>query len=496
MHSPLRFTLALKLRTLRRARGLSLQQLADASGLAVSYLSEIEKARKYPKPEKLLDLAAALGVEFDELVSQRVDERLQGVRSMVGSEWFQEFPFELFGLETEDVFGLVSRDPDRAGALARTFLEVGRSYDVHVEQFLLAALRSYQQLNRNHFEDLERAAAECRERRGWSAESPPDSATLAAALVADWGYRIDEETLSTQEELKGLRSLYIAGDPPQLMLNGRLKSIQKAFVLARELGFRELGLTVRPTTSSWLTVESFDQVLNNFRASYFAGALLLDRDRLSADLTALFAEERWRPDAVAALLARYRSTPETLLHRLTEILPIRFGLDELFFLRFTHPVPEAGVARRPVLTKVYNMSRVAVPHGLGLNETYCRRWPALRPAQPTGDATTIDLSRLHFQAEDAEFLVLTTSRPLALESNARSTVALGFLHDDNLRRAVRFADDPAVPRLEVDLTCERCGLLACAERGAPPRHFLQEEAHARRVRAVAAVIADRRRPVR
>lgn len=492
MHSasePLRFTLALKLRSLRKARGLSLQQLAETSGLAVSYLSEIEKARKYPKPEKLLDLAAALGVEFDDLVSQRVEERLQDVRSLVGSEWFREFPFELFGLETEDVFGLVTRDPDRAGALLRTFLEVGRTYDVHVEQFLLAALRSYQQLNRNHFEDLELAAAACRQRRGWSAANPPDAETLAAALVADWGYRIDEETLASHPELGGLRSLYVAGESPQLLLNGRLKSIQKTFVLARELGFRELGLSVRPLTSSWLSVESFDQVLNNFRASYFAGALLLDRDRLTADLTVLFAETRWRPAAVAELLARYRATPETLLHRLTEILPLRFGLDELFFLRFTH----RAAGERPVLTKVYNMSRVAVPHGLGLNETYCRRWPALRTPAVAGPATAIDLSRLHFQREDAEFLVLTTTRPLALEPSARSSVALGFLQDAALRRAVAFGDDPAVPRIEVDLTCERCPLTNCAERGPEPRHFLQEAAHERRVQAVAALVTDRRR---
>ena len=58
----LRFILGLKLRTLRQERGHSLKTVAEKSGLSVSYLSEIEKGKKYPKPDKLIDLADALDV--------------------------------------------------------------------------------------------------------------------------------------------------------------------------------------------------------------------------------------------------------------------------------------------------------------------------------------------------------------------------------------------------------------------------------------------------
>ena len=44
----LRLVLGLKLRSERERRGLTLQRLAAQSGLAVSYLSEIEKGKKYP----------------------------------------------------------------------------------------------------------------------------------------------------------------------------------------------------------------------------------------------------------------------------------------------------------------------------------------------------------------------------------------------------------------------------------------------------------------
>ena len=50
----LRFILGLKLNQLRKQQSLSLKELADRAGLAISYLSEIEKGKKYPKPGKIL----------------------------------------------------------------------------------------------------------------------------------------------------------------------------------------------------------------------------------------------------------------------------------------------------------------------------------------------------------------------------------------------------------------------------------------------------------
>ena len=66
----LRFVLGLKLKSMRRQRGLTLQQLARQTDLSISYISEIEKGKKYPKAEKLLRLASALGVPFEDLVTE------------------------------------------------------------------------------------------------------------------------------------------------------------------------------------------------------------------------------------------------------------------------------------------------------------------------------------------------------------------------------------------------------------------------------------------
>ncbi|HEX7252785.1 MAG TPA: helix-turn-helix domain-containing protein [Thermoanaerobaculia bacterium] len=491
----LRFVLGLKLKSLRQQKGKPLKAIAAKSHLSVSYLSEIEKGKKYPKPAKLLELARALEVSFDSLVSLQVEEEMSPVKAVFSSGLLREFPFDLFGIEPEDLFDLVTQDPAKAGALLRTFLEVGRIYDVHAEHFLLAALRSYQQMHANYFEDVEEAASSYRKSHGWSGRRPPSYARLRAALEKEHGYVVDEETLPEQRELQSLRSVFQDGSPPRLLINRRLMASQKAFVLAREIGYRHLGLGERAITSSWIKVESFEQVLNNFKASYFAGALLIDRDALEGDLRRFFARPKWDGDALVEGMQRYDATPEMFFHRLTQLIPRLFGLREIFFMRFNH----AARLDAYELTKVFNLSRVPVPHGVGADETYCRRWPALRllsgmarekKARPGRLLATAQ--RSFFLDEQAEFFVIAMARPLALAHGANSSVSLGFRLDDAFKARVRFWDDPRVERVPVNLTCERCllGRTECRERAAPPRLYEREQAQRRKEDALARLLEE------
>lgn len=463
-----RLILGLKVRTRRHQLGQTLQSVAQRSGLSVSYLSEIEKGKKYPKPERLLQLAGALDVPFDELVSLQVADELSELKLAFGSPLLRGFPFELFGLEPESLVSLVSGDPERGSALLRAISEVGRSYDVHVEHFLLAALRAYQQLHANYFDDLERQATLFRREQDWEPERRMTVAELASVLQRRWGYEIEEKKIGEDPDLSGFRSVFVPGHQPILHLNPRLMKSQTAFVLAREIGYRFLDLRERAESSPWLGVESFDQVFNNFKASYFAGALLIDSQLLRQDLGSLFGAQRWDAQLVERLMIKYRATPETFLHRLTQIAPRYFGLGEFFFLRFN----ASGDSSTVRLSKWLNTSQVAVPRGFGLSEHYCRRWPAfglLGEASRWSDPgrSSCSAERLWFSDDEAEFLQLSIARPLALGDGAISAVSVGFRADANLRRKVRFWDDPSLQRLEVNLTCERCGIDDCRERVAP-----------------------------
>ena len=72
------------------------------------------------------------------------------------------------------------------------------------------------------------------------------------------------------------------------------------------------------------------------------------------------------------------------------------------------------------------------------------------------------------------------ARKLALNRQAASSVSLGFRQDQEFERVVKFAADPAITRLDIDGTCERCRLTEqeCRDRVAPP--YLLEIQRARR----------------
>ncbi len=487
-----RLILGLKLRNLRRTAGKTLSDVAAASGVSISYLSEIEKGKKYPKPEKLMRLAEALDVPFDGLVSLQVAKELDPLKEAVGSPFLREFPFELFGLTAEDVVEVMASDPVKAGALIQTVLEIGRTYDVTVEHFLLAALRSYQQMNRNHFDELEAAARQFRESQEWP-DGPLDPRALEKCLIEDWGYQLDDKVLTSDPHLEGFRSVFRPGKPPTLFLNRRLLPSQRAFVLGREIGYRYLKLKERATSSSWIKVESFRQVLNNFKASYFSGALLIDRDRLVEDLTGFFARSTWSNRAFLGCMNRWKATPETFFTRLTQIVPASFGLDEIFFMRFHRPEQQ----ERFRLTKVLNMSRVPVPHGLGLNEHYCRRWPALKllqkPAGGSGSSRPeMRVQKSVFLPEENVFFVISMGRALALTQTGRSAVSLGFFLNRDFQERVGFWNDRKIPTVQVSLTCERCALSAeeCSDRVVPPMLAEQEEGEIARERALKELLSS------
>lgn len=465
----LRYILGLKLRQLRLERQWGLKELAKETGMSVSYLSEIEKGRKYPKPDKLIQLAQALGVSYDELVSPQVEDHLRPVRELFSSSFLQQFPFHLFGIEPEQVVGLVTEVPAKAGALLRTFIEIGQSYGVQAEHFLFSALRSYQQLNGNYFEAIEQEAADFLTEHGFEDKVGLDAEDVQAVLEKEHGFVVDDASLEQYPEIADLRSVFVDGSPRRLVLNPRLQPSQRAFALGRELGYLRLGLKERSVTSGYMRVESFDQVINDFEAAYFSGAVLLGRAQLVQDLEGFFERDRWSPQVFLELLSKYRVTPETFFYRLSQLLPHHFGFERSFFVRF------AGAAGQEAyrLTKILNMSRLPIPLAAEPPEHYCRRWPGLSALGGRGTDDDGELQatawRCRFITDDEEYLLFTVSRPLSLADDQNTSITLAVRVDEELRRRIAFWDDAEIPRRDVHITCERCPLDDCAERAAPPR---------------------------
>ena len=65
--------LALRVKELRAAAGLTQQQVSERSGLHITYIADIEGGRRNPSFVTLLSLAKGLGVSLSELTQGLVD---------------------------------------------------------------------------------------------------------------------------------------------------------------------------------------------------------------------------------------------------------------------------------------------------------------------------------------------------------------------------------------------------------------------------------------
>lgn len=476
----------MKLRQYREQAGLSLTDFASRSRLSTSYITEIEHGKKYPKAEKIARMADVLGKDYDDLVSIRLDEELTPLAGFLSSPVLHNFPYHLFGLSPAQVVELLTRQPAETSALVNALAGIAERYNIGVEHLFRSALRSYQELHENYFPEIESAVDALSLESSIEADPTPSYDDLRTLIEERFDYRLDDKRLDSHPKLQRFRSVLVSKPrkPPLLLINSALSRSQKKFILAREIGYQALGLKERAMTSAPERVDSFEQVLNDFKASYFAGALLVNRGRVLADIRKFFALERWEPSRFRAFLDTYEVSPEILMYRLTELLPEYLGI-RLHFLRFNY---ESEQYR---LVKHLNMSQVLIPGGIGVNEHHCRRWLAIRILRDMDrkrvngnaiDEPLVDAQVSRFIDSDSRFLCIAMARYLALNPSAASSVSLGFRYDDHFERAVRFAKDPSITALDIDGTCERCRLTSeeCGERVAPP-HLLDLQRERREV---------------
>lgn len=467
-----RLIFGLKIKQLRQERGYQLYELADRAGLSPSYLNEIEKGKKYPKQEKIFALASALGTDYDTLVSMRLNKKLEPIAELLNSNILQELPLDLFGIDAADLLELLSAAPARVSAFISTIIEISRSHGMNVEQFYFSALRSYQEMHDNYFADIEEEADAFLKTHPLH---PLTDDRLKNLLETEFSYRIEEFDETERPDLAGLRSVVLPGSSPTLLINRAMETVQRAFTFGREIGYVVMGIRNRSLISSVIEAESFEQVLNNFRASYFAGAILIPKPELVRRLNEFFARSVWDDHALPQMLQAFQVTPEVLFHRISNVLPGHFGINELFFLRFDHAVrPEQP--DRFHLSKELHLAKLHNPHAT-LREHNCRRWVSLTVLQELAeqqqsgrwDGQPLSRAQLSEYVDTGNrFLVLTLAKPSPPRPGQNSSVTLGLAVDDRLRALVRFLNDPALRHRLVNDTCERCPLTDCLERAAPP----------------------------
>ena len=194
-----------------------------------------------------------------------------------------------------------------------------------------------------------------------------------------------------------------------LLIDKNISEAQKTFIYAKELAYNYLNIKDRLFTFPWIKFDKFDQVLNNFIASYFAGALVIPKKTLVEKLKNLFALEEWNSLKLHQIINHFNCSQETFYQRLTNILPKHFNIKNLFFLRFTHKENSSEFK----LSKELHITQQQAPHANKNNEHYCRRWTSIKTIQnlekSTGDRSTFGIQVSSYENQKNEYLVLSSA---------------------------------------------------------------------------------------
>lgn len=473
-----------KIKYLRSEKKLSYQQLSNATGLAVSYLHDIEGGKKYPKVDKINALAGALDVTYDELVSTRASKKMQPIIDLLQSDFFKIFPLDVFGISPATLLELFSSTPDKVTAFISTVSKIARNYQMKSEHFYMAALRSYQDMYDNYFSELEQAVATFQAQYDITPQTQFQPAYLETLLEKHFGVRVDRQALMQHEPLKQVRSYY-AAKKSLLFLNKNLSTAQENFLLGRELAFQYLKFKERPFLTRAESVNTFDILLNNFKASYFSAALLMNEGELVQDIRQFAQLPQWQPETFSGFLDKYNVTAEMFLQRLTNLLPHHFGIHDLFFIRMQS---DNNFARFQ-MTKELHLSRLHSPYANERDEHYCRRWVSINiikqlPFQ-TSVPLLVDAQISHYWGTDNQYLCLAFAHANSMGRQSVSSVTIGLLVTDKLRQLFRFLGDANLPIRHVNTTCERCAMPGCEARVAPPTWFEQANETAKIFEAIA-----------
>lgn len=468
----IKLVFGLKLKQLRVDQGLSLSEVSQKSGLSISYINEIEKGKKYPKSDKIVALANALGVEYDSLVSLKLNKRLEPISELLSSNILTELPLDLFGIDSSTLLEMLSDAPTKVSAFIGTLIEIARNYNMSVEQFYFSALRTYQEMHDNYFDEIEKAAEKFFVEQKLPDDQIVDEAYLRGILEKNYGYTIEPINVATNPEFKSVRSLMIPQPTGnRLLINNRLSSVQQSFILGREVGYQYLKLKNRLYTTALVEADSFEQLLNNFKASYFASAIIIRRSLLIPRIKEFVALKTWQPERLLEMIRYFNTTPESFCYRMSNILPRHFGINQIFFLRFNN---FPGINQFE-LTKEMHIARKHIPHTVK-DEYYCRRWLSLTILQELDEKTKNSklaeplckgqISRYIDSGEEYLMVSFATHASSAQQPNV--SVSMGIFLNDEVRKKIAFLHDPNLAKRNVNETCERCSLFDCKDRMAAP----------------------------
>src|SRR5262250_515210 len=319
--------LGTKLRSLRKRNGLTLEELSvrciqrdPASAPSVSYLSMIESGKRMPSPA-LLELLAAV---FQRAPAWFLDESAEpeppagGAAAGAAAGGISHMPFEPAFLFSKALL---------QAAIPELLAQTGTSG----RQFAHLLIRSHQEMSRNDFPDLERAADNVGERRFPLSVDDLRRLCRRHGLEIRWFDRKPVLARDKDREVKSMvRSFFAAprviyanralqADPARLkfdlaahiahkVLHGG-DGLKSAHATGGEMG----GSPEGGSSAAGMDAQDVLHAWRDFECSFFAGALLAPRVAFRRFL----ARERYRVESGVKL----ELTPAVIMRRMTKVSP-------------------------------------------------------------------------------------------------------------------------------------------------------------------------------
>jgi transcriptional regulator with XRE-family HTH domain len=376
--------LGAKLRALRKRNGLTLEdlsvrciQLDPQRALSVSYLSMIESGKRTPSEAGLALLSTVFQREsswfFDdsaEIETTRAPERSGGAAAV---------PLEPAFLFSKDL--LQAAIPELLAQTGTT----GR-------QFAHLLIRSHQEMSRNDFPDLERAAENVGKRRF------PLSVDDLVELCGQHGLKLswfNREPVLARDKDREVRSMMRSFfEPPHTIYLNRGLERQPArlkFDLASHLAHKVLhggdgmksphatggemgGSPESSAASAGMNAQDVLHAWRDFECSFFAGALLCPK----IPFRRFLAKEHYRVEACE----KVELTPSVIMRRMTKVSPYPYWH---FFDAYPPGFLRAVYRGNGIPLPWGNMARVSDP---------CPNWAVFRMLDPQSESRASQISVL------------------------------------------------------------------------------------------------------
>ncbi len=299
-----------RLRHARRARGLTLAQLAEAVGSATSALSMIENGRREPKLSLLQAIAARLGVPVDELLRPDAPSRRASLE--IALERAQRDPsYPNLGLPPLRPGPRIPTDVlEHVVALHAELRRRDERFAATPEAARRANVELRRQMRRrdNYYAEAESAADEALRAVGHTGGALPQRAITD--LAAHFGFTLHHVT----DLPESTRSIADTANR-RIYLPQRPAGHDPRYVVLQTLGHFALGHTD--------PVDFADFLRQRVEANYFAAALLVPE---RAAVRFLLEAKRDRALSMEDLRDVFAVSHETAAHRFTNLATHHLGL--------------------------------------------------------------------------------------------------------------------------------------------------------------------------